>query len=819
MRRFSADGPLRLAALSSPQTVLLCFDVDAELLSGLVGFALCRTTLKEGKNTGEVWIGDPRRGSWRGDGAKTAEADRPAEEGAGDASPEADEEETTAPGGGWQRALRCAIRDFKWGDYTVEPNSQYSYTLYAVRGDEELGVQDARDQGPSTAGPGLHVAAQVQLQVDTQETDGDQVHFNRGVAGSQRFARLAMGTKEQGPRSLEQWQWLSRGLEEAMLGFINRAEEGWSLRCALYEAHYPPVMRALSAARRRGASVQIVVDWKQAAWSEDRKVWTQKGPQHLNYWALAEAGLLDSGCVIFRRKPPSAIGHNKFMVLMTPDGLPVAVWTGSTNVTAGAIFGHSNVGHVVTQRPLCEKYWAYWQRLAEDPEKKDLAAFNEKLTPLPKEDWTRLVLFSPRLRWADSLAFIAQLILRARHSVAFTAAFGISREISPALLAAGSEGIGAAIPTYLLLESQGNWQASREAVQQLQRLSNVRVAFGTHLEAAGGSRMEVTVRALPGYFLSCREDARGGAWVPEKLTGLNEHVRYVHTKILLIDMFSDQPIVVTGSGNFSRASMESNDENMILVRGDRNLSDAYTVEFFRIFEHMRFRNEVEGHLKAPCVAKDAPAMCKCGQAAAERTVKKEGPNTGRRFRCCANGPKEACKFFAWVDEESSEEPEEAPWPQRAERGFPQLERRLFSGLWRKEQPDSAPRPTVEAVASEDEECASFYSAESDMLEAMDAVGVSETAAELERPSERPSTLVPVREMAQKLLTVEPNKKGGSAEFRDLSSALVEMVRGLPDEVVQREPILDCLHEMNLKFLAKTKATWRPQLKQAMDLIG
>ncbi|CAJ1395604.1 unnamed protein product [Effrenium voratum] len=519
--RFSADGPLRLAALSSPQTVLLCFDVDAELLSGLVGFALCRTTLKEGKNTGEVWIGDPRRGSWRGDGAKTAEADRPAEEGAGDASPEADEEETTAPGGGWQRALRCAIRDFKWGDYTVEPNSQYSYTLYAVRGDEELGVQDARDQGPSTAGPGLHVAAQVQLQVDTQETDGDQVHFNRGVAGSQRFARLAMGTKEQGPRSLEQWQWLSRGLEEAMLGFINRAEEGWSLRCALYEAHYPPVMRALSAARRRGASVQIVVDWKQAAWSEDRKVWTQKGPQHLNYWALAEAGLLDSGCVIFRRKPPSAIGHNKFMVLMTPDGLPVAVWTGSTNVTAGAIFGHSNVGHVVTQRPLCEKYWAYWQRLAEDPEKKDLAAFNEKLTPLPKEDWTRLVLFSPRLRWADSLAFIAQLILRARHSVAFTAAFGISREISPALLAAGSEGIGAAIPTYLLLESQGNWQASREAVQQLQRLSNVRVAFGTHLEAAGGS---------------------SGAWVPEKLTGLNEHVRYVHTKILLIDMFSDQPI-------------------------------------------------------------------------------------------------------------------------------------------------------------------------------------------------------------------------------------------------------------------------------------
>ena len=42
----------------------------------------------------------------------------------------------------------------------------------------------------------------------------------------------------------------------------------------------------------------------------------------------------------------SALQHNKFLVLTNNDQ-PVAVWTGSTNLTQGAIFGHLNVGHLI----------------------------------------------------------------------------------------------------------------------------------------------------------------------------------------------------------------------------------------------------------------------------------------------------------------------------------------------------------------------------------------------------------------------------------------------------------------------------------------
>ena len=55
-------------------------------------------------------------------------------------------------------------------------------------------------------------------------------------------------------------------------------------------------------------------------------------------------------------------------------------------------------------------------------------------------------------------------------------------------------------------------------------------------------------------------------------------VFFIHTKFLLVDPLSDDPLVCTGSANFSGASLKSNDENMILVRGDTRVADIYLKE-------------------------------------------------------------------------------------------------------------------------------------------------------------------------------------------------------------------------------------------------
>jgi phosphatidylserine/phosphatidylglycerophosphate/cardiolipin synthase-like enzyme len=53
---------------------------------------------------------------------------------------------------------------------------------------------------------------------------------------------------------------------------------------------------------------------------------------------------------------------------------------------------------------------------------------------------------------------------------------------------------------------------------------------------------------------------------------------------------SDDPLVCSGSANFSSNSLLQNDENMLLVRGNTRVADIYMTEFDRIFRHFYFRN-------------------------------------------------------------------------------------------------------------------------------------------------------------------------------------------------------------------------------------
>ena len=74
-------------------------------------------------------------------------------------------------------------------------------------------------------------------------------------------------------------------------------------------------------------------------------------------------------------------------------------------------------------------------------------------------------------------------------------------------------------------------------------------------------------------------------------------VFFVHTKFMLIDPLSDDPLVCSGSANFSPPSLTANDENMLLIRGDTRVADIYMTEFDRIFRHFYFRdiaNELAG---------------------------------------------------------------------------------------------------------------------------------------------------------------------------------------------------------------------------------
>lgn len=99
-------------------------------------------------------------------------------------------------------------------------------------------------------------------------------------------------------------------------------------------------------------------------------------------------------------------------------------------------------------------------------------------------------------------------------------------------------------------------------------------------------------------------------WVKESLTGLDGFVKFIHTKYMLIDPLSADPIVITGSANFSDASTSGNDENMLVIRGDTRVADIYLGEFMRLFSHFRLRARANAKpnelLSTSAVAEDQP---------------------------------------------------------------------------------------------------------------------------------------------------------------------------------------------------------------------
>jgi len=51
---------------------------------------------------------------------------------------------------------------------------------------------------------------------------------------------------------------------------------------------------------------------------------------------------------------------------------------------------------------------------------------------------------------------------------------------------------------------------------------------------------------------------------------------------MLRDPFGDDPRVAEGSVNFSDQSVNDNDENMLLIRGNERVADIYFTEFNRL---------------------------------------------------------------------------------------------------------------------------------------------------------------------------------------------------------------------------------------------
>lgn len=160
----------------------------------------------------------------------------------------------------------------------------------------------------------------------------------------------------------------------------------YQLRAAVYEFTHAETLQAFAEAVERGCDVKIIRHCKGSYHSkvkrnsivkdDNGKVITEWIPDETTdeaAKAINEVGFrsIDHAKTwhhdtFIERRHSSAIMHNKFIILLQ-DGMPSQVWTGSTNFTDGGIYGQSNVGHIVRDSTVAEKYLSYWNALSLDP--------------------------------------------------------------------------------------------------------------------------------------------------------------------------------------------------------------------------------------------------------------------------------------------------------------------------------------------------------------------------------------------------------------------------------------------------------------------
>jgi hypothetical protein len=537
MREIVKGDVLVVRAIGGLHVVTLAWDFvpgqDAKR-DGLLGFAIERSELKDGAVIERYFLRGIKRFKLKDPGL---------------------------PPGTPMPTSEHPIQSFQWGDYTAKPETTYQYKVVPAYGKPKLLELD-KDS-----------ATTVEITTEAEQghagDDGQPAHdiyFNRGVAGSQAYALKFGKTRpdETKPGS-DQMIWLSRGLFEALTGFIARAagdDAGdYKLRAVLYEFRYLPVGKAFAAARKAGADVAI--RYEAQSYKDDNEA------------MIAKAGIKG---ICKPQKSRAGIRHNKFIVLIHKDK-PIAVWTGSTNISAGGIFGHSNVGHAIWDKGIAQLYLDYWERLADpDVTRGPLVDANLEAEPTPKSKSAppadrMLTLFCPRddKETLETLHWYAHLMGSAERIMCMTFAFNLEDVFRDVLLEAGNT------LRYAVFDKN----LKTDVEDQIDQVKNTVIAAGAKL-AEGDLE----------NFLG------------ESLTGFNRNM-YIHDKFMLVDPLGGDPVVATGSANFSGASQAANDENMLVIRGNTRVADIYFGEFMRIFDHLYSRYIVGKMKKAGTSDPDA----------------------------------------------------------------------------------------------------------------------------------------------------------------------------------------------------------------------
>jgi len=470
------------------------------------------------------------------------------------------------------------FQTFSWTDHDANTGDTVQYRVVPVLREATGALKPLNEAASEWSDP-------VKLGIDKNATY--QPFFNRGFVISQFMARYL---KEKG-LSLAQFKdqignpgaqlhehsirnFLSGDLRLAMLEQLDIAlNTSGEIFAALYELDDDELISALTALKGRAH----VVLSNGSITKADGETTAQARMRDQNN--RARSLLLGAGVDVEAKNrfiSPGALGHNKFLVRTDKDRQPLVAWTGSTNWTKTGLCTQVNNGLLIADKEVAAIYLKQWHRLREAKSEFPASLVTANDTPsdldVDAAGNARAIVRFTRTKDGSDLKALEDAVDAATDGILFL------------MFQPGAKG---ALGDVLTRIADKNLYL-RGVVSTLPTAKETEDAVEVTL--VDGSIQKTTQYRIVQPAGVANPLAFFAAEVTRSQFLSQVGFAIIHSKVLVIDPFTDHPTVITGSHNFSSTASKSNDENYIIVRGDRALAEAYAVNVFGAYAHYRWRS-------------------------------------------------------------------------------------------------------------------------------------------------------------------------------------------------------------------------------------
>lgn len=466
-----------------------------------------------------------------------------------------------------QPSSRWPFRRYAWTDFQAPLDSSLRYRVTPVFDKAGRNFVDTAHQSPWS-------------NAVTQSGDaGDcAVYFNRGVALSQFMARELKG--DYSPAALRAFKdsladtenrlrkFLGGDILRELLSLLDAAisDTKSELYAALYELTDEQLIGKLEALGARAHVVLSNGSSKSAPDDENESARER----------LKAAGVEVHDRMLYSK----GLGHNKFVVV-TEAGVPIKVWTGSANLMRTGLCTQMNNALIVNDAAVAEAYLAQWQLLRDAGS--DVPATLKQANSVAKNPSANKELWFTATSHREDLDRVAEIVGEAKQSVQFLMFMPGTNGVLQSLLA-----LRQAKPTLF-------FYGVVNSLTQSGRNGTVELLSGDELKRFPYSVIEPEgIRdSLTSWAAEItRRDFVGNQQNP------NIGHAIVHSKVIVVDAFTDHPIVISGSHNFSDSASRKNDENLIVIRDNQALAQKYVVNIVSVYEHYRWRQFVNSRVAA-----------------------------------------------------------------------------------------------------------------------------------------------------------------------------------------------------------------------------